>query len=104
MIFDRLIYLTKWILYTIPEVLLPYCFIFASKGMKMCWHIQNFYYQQIPLSFLAALPIIARRLKLLKWRRMNGTIFFIVIVIVLVMEVTSFKMKKGVEFHEEVRK
>lgn len=72
MIFDRLIYLTKWILYTIPEVLLPYCFIFASKGMKMCWHIQNFYYQQIPLSFLAALPIIARRLKLLKWRRKDN--------------------------------
>lgn len=35
---------------------------------------------------------------------MNATIFFIVIVIVLVMVVPSFKMKKGVEFHEEVRK
>lgn len=35
---------------------------------------------------------------------MNATVFFIVIATVLVMEVTSFKMKKEVEFHEEVRK
>lgn len=35
---------------------------------------------------------------------MNATVFFIVIATVLVMAVPSFKMKKEVEFHEEVRK
>lgn len=52
MIFDRLIYLTKWILYTIPEFLFAvFFFVFASKRDEKALANPIFWLSAYPFSY-----------------------------------------------------